>query len=656
MSQTIIAIDFGTSNTYISKSTDTEGRVNPIDIEGRSNTQGILSLMVYTPNQTRLIGYEAAEELVEMDEEDFQQSRIRAQFKPDIAYSTEAEQTAIDFLDQVRQQLNRKSIQIDLSHARVIFGVPSNASIDYKNKLKKVAKMAGWGDIELLDEPIAALCYHLSHGEIQLQNILSNGLIIDFGGGTCDFVWINQGNIKDSWGSNELGGRLFDDLFFQLIKEQNTDINTLNRSDLHFIRYLKSKEAKEKFSHLMLRDRNISFKSNIFQRKNIQIKLENIDIHVFEDRAKHYQLSNELKEQFTKENINICSKLSNECDLFQWFISELNQKKWAEKHVDFVILAGGSSLWYFVKDILISQFKVDPAHIFRSARPFAAISEGLAVYPHLLMKLQHHQKTLQEDLPRFLSEDLSVELSIFFKEYQNNVKKIILNEIFHLGIRSILEDFRANGGKIKDLENKIQNISQDKSKELEEKLALFTKNLIHQHKMILEEKIKKWFKSYGVDVNESIDLKMNIDHQKEEINIFDFMFQTIETSSYIMIASLSASIFGGTGTALIMTGPLGLLIGAAIGLVGVWYVLKYGKDKAKEYAKEIDLPAMMVKGVLRESHFDEIKEKLSQSIDMKLDEEFKLKTNELLSYMEKSIEAYIKQIKIFQNLSSNNPI
>jgi hypothetical protein len=272
------------------------------------------------------------------------------------------------------------------------------------------------------------------------------------------------------------------------------------------------------------------------------------------------------------------------------------------------------------------------------------------------MKLQHHQKRLQEDLPRFLSEDLSVELSIFFKEYQNNVKKIILNEIFHLGIRSILEDFRANGGKIKDLENKIQNISQDKSKELEEKLALFTKNLIHQHKMILEEKIKKWFKSYGVDVNESIDLKMNIDHQKEEINIFDFMFQTIEASSYIMIASLSASIFGGTGTALIMTGPLGLLIGAAIGLVGVWYVLKYGKDKAKEYAKEIDLPAMMVKGVLRESHFDEIKEKLSQSIDMKLDEEFKLKTNELLSYMEKSIEAYIKQIKIFQNLSSNNPI
>ena len=49
----------------------------------------------------------------------------------------------------------------------------------------------------------------------QTKKIDPKSLVVDFGGGTCDFAFMYRGMVRNSWGDMELGGRLFDDLFFQ---------------------------------------------------------------------------------------------------------------------------------------------------------------------------------------------------------------------------------------------------------------------------------------------------------------------------------------------------------------------------------------------------------------------------------------------------------
>ena len=45
--------------------------------------------------------------------------------------------------------------------------------------------------------------------------------MVDFGGGTLDVALLDQHGLRDPWGDPTLGGRLFDDLFFQWLLDQN---------------------------------------------------------------------------------------------------------------------------------------------------------------------------------------------------------------------------------------------------------------------------------------------------------------------------------------------------------------------------------------------------------------------------------------------------
>jgi molecular chaperone DnaK len=492
--QTIITVDFGTSNTYVSKTNASSLLVNAIDIEGKSSVQGTLSLLIELPNQVKVIGYTAAEELGEMDEEEFNATKIYAQFKPDIVESNQAQKATVEFLSQLLKQLNDRSLQINPLNSRVIFGTPSNASFEFKQNLKILSKQAGWGEIEIIDEPIAALCYHMAHREIELQNILSSGLIIDFGGGTCDLVWLNQGNIQESWGDRFLGGRLFDDLIFQWIKDQNPEMQQLSRSDLHFIRYLKSRTIKENFSNsLTLHPQSVQ-RSTVFSRNAIKINIENLNKSEFEQRARQYTLSAEMYTQMKMEGLTLCDELLAPCDLFDWF-RRLLRSKLNHQKIDFVILAGGSSLWYFIKEMLIQDFGVNPDQIFRSARPFAAISEGLAHYPFLINRFTENQKKLKEDLPNFIKNQISDQLQLYINDYQNIFNQLMINLVFDQGVKPVLEQFKTNGGKLNQLEKEIKDVLNFKIEMLRQQLPTFTKHLNEKYQISIQRELKNWFKS-----------------------------------------------------------------------------------------------------------------------------------------------------------------
>ncbi len=648
----ILAVDFGTSNTYVSKSNENAVLVNAIDIEGKSNVQGTLSLLIEPENQPKMIGYTAAEELGEMDEDEFKSTKIYAQFKPDIVESHVARKATVDFLHQMLTQLNQRSLQINPLDSRVIFGAPSNSSLPFKQTLKSLGKEAGWGEIEIIDEPIGALCYHMAHQEIELQKILSSGLIIDFGGGTCDLVWIKQGNIQESWGNRYLGGRLFDDLIFQWIKDQNPMTSQLSRSDLHFIRYLKSRTVKENFSNALLLNRETIYRSTVFSRNSLKINVENLNLAEFEKRAKTYTLSHEMKAQMQAEGLKLCNELLAPCDLFDWF-KKLLTLKLNDQKIDFVILAGGSSLWYFVKDLLIQEFHLKPNQIFRSARPFAAISEGLAHYPYLLNRFKENQKNLNASLPNLIQNEISTQLQAFLNDYKTIFSDLMLSLVFDQGVKSVLEQFKANGGKLNQLEKEIKDVTQSKIELVKNQLPTFTKHINEKYRILIEQEIKKWFKSHGIECMQQIELShlKNVQQGSNQFDFFSEIFKLIEKTLYLVIGTISANLLGGSGTALLVSGPVGLLLGAAIGAVGAYYLLRYGKDKTKELAMDTNLPSWAIQPLLRESYLQKMKADLEAQIQDSLSKEFETQKQGMNQQIQAIIQAYIDQITLFQGLA-----
>lgn len=140
--------------------------------------------------------------------------------------------------------------------------VPASFNTDQRNDTISAAKMAGFQNIRLLDEPTAAFYYFFNeHGESNEFKSVNNILVFDFGGGTLDVSIINvreNNNIMrlDTFGRsryNNLGG---DDIDLEMAifmlgcwelenDTQVTEVPNVLRRDLYRLFIEKSRLHKE---------------------------------------------------------------------------------------------------------------------------------------------------------------------------------------------------------------------------------------------------------------------------------------------------------------------------------------------------------------------------------------------------------------------------
>ena len=94
---------------------------------------------------------------------------------------------------------------------------PAASTRDLRPRLPKglvLAKSPAW------PEPLGALAFHLAHGDLTLEEARKGIVVIDFGGGTLDVAVVDAKGLREPWGDTSLGGRLFDDLFYQWLADQ----------------------------------------------------------------------------------------------------------------------------------------------------------------------------------------------------------------------------------------------------------------------------------------------------------------------------------------------------------------------------------------------------------------------------------------------------
>ncbi len=586
--QQVIAVDFGTSRTSISRCPLDELNASPIHMDPAG--LGIESAILYRPGKRPLIGSWATAEWGSLERKAHSNYTLKVHFKPEVANCALARQAAEDFFKELLILAEESYMPLWPERNRVYFGVPSEADGAFKDAILKMAKGAGFGTVDLIPEPIGALLYHISMKDISASKARRGVLVIDFGGGTCDFALLEDLNVVASWGDMHFGGRLFDDLFFQWFLEENPGSQRIMEEEgsQYFLHWYRCRQLKEDFSSFMAHHRKDKWSYSIPGYG----RLEDATWEEFIHRAENYRPTKEFLDYLKSTNSSSPLLTGESIDLLLWFqellLSGLNQNHISANRIEKVILVGGSSLWPFVPDMVQRVLKVDKNAIFRSEQPHVVISQGMSLYPALKFKNENSKVRLTRDLRRFLDENIRGKLLVpMALRVAQDISQRSATIIFEDKMRPLLNDFKDQGGSIADLERRFQREVSGSMDEIQvyiqRKLEEASKRLPYE---IMEE-LSLWFQSAGIYfTGESHYNYLASDDILEDFQpddrFYKEIFRSIEALIYAITATIVASICGGTGLAIITAGPIGLFIGALIGMATAVLGMAVAKERIKE--------------------------------------------------------------------------
>ncbi|MBN1505441.1 MAG: Hsp70 family protein [Sedimentisphaerales bacterium] len=658
----ILAIDFGTTNSYFSKCP--ADQISPVGIDFGTGRDGLPTAILYRGDREPLVGEPALHEYGEASPAERTGYQFRTQFKPDIVESPEAAQAATDFLRVVVQQAQRQHIALDPTKYDVIFGVPSESREAFRTKLSHIARTAGYGDVRLIDEPKGALLHHLWHKDFSPEEARRGILVIDFGGGTCDFALLQSLQVTQSWGDMELGGRLFDDLFFQwFIEQDRAALRAMEKAgDTYYVHSYLCREVKEFFSLTMARDRAETVNKSIGRYGS----LRGMTWDGFLDRARHYVPSATFLRHLQDMGLRIDglritegrlrsgtgasdppSEIRNpkprSVDLIEWFRTSLAHGL-AEKDIDTgaisrVILAGGSSQWPFVPDVVTETLGVERSCLMRSDRPYAVIAQGLSILPSLQKRFDEARARLRSDLPEFSRTRVRPLVERVTDNYVAGVAADVTSELFDKAIRPVLEEFRKKGGSTRALRESIDaevKVHEARVREIvEDRMLTLRRGLPGQ----LNEMLKAWFESYGLSVGEKpIREAHQVSAAQEMVqpippDLYGGIMEMVGWFVVALAASVGGAVGGGGGLALLAAGPAGWIAGAVLSAVVAFLAARYGITRAREMADTWNAPAWLAKSVLLSSRIARMRTDFQQ----RLRETLRRETGALQDQLEEGI-------------------
>lgn len=622
----ILAIDFGTTNSYYCKCP--ADQISPVGVDFGSGRDGIPTAILYRRDREPLVGNPALHEYGESSSEERAAYRLCTQFKPDITTSEESAKNAEDFLRTVVEQSQKQHIVLDPARHEVIVGVPAEAEEAFRDRLRKIAKAAGYGDVKLLDEPKGALLSHLWRRDFSPDEALRGVLIVDFGGGTCDFAFLRSLEEVRSWGDMELGGRLFDDLFFQWFLEQNAEaLREIERAgDTYYVHSYLCREVKEFFSLTMARDRSESVNKSVGRYGS----LRDVKWEAFLDKAAAYEPSPAFVSYLMGIGVD-SDKLvrpNEQIDLIEWFRQSLNQglaeKKIKAGDISRVILAGGSSQWPFVYDVVSEMLGLDPSKLMRSDRPYAVIAEGLAILTPLQRQFEKTREELRRELPEFCRIKVKPLVQNTTEAYVSDVATDITLELFDKQIKPVLQEYRDTGGSLAALKSNVSSTA----KSFEPELRKIVEDRMQTLRLGLPEQVRDvltaWIESHGLSIGDAqIEQGREISIGSDAIgsgapDLYGGVMDTVGWFVVGIATSLGAILCGGAGTAILVSGPVGLIGGAVLALVVAYLTVRHGKEKAAKLAENWNAPAWVIKRALTQSKIHKARRQFESQLEERL--------------------------------------
>lgn len=390
----IIGIDFGTSTSVIKIKTYKDNE--PMDAKEmadyvRFDNKDTLPTLVYTTVDGRyLVGYEAENAAV--------RGVLHQNFKLDListdrSIQEEAIQYTEIFLKYLCDTYNEQKNYFPTCDTETTYiSYPAKWSDELREIMTNLVQKVGFKNVNGLDEPTAAIHTVMVQESSKLSlnsNNSANILMIDMGAGTTDLVLCRytpnseqQISIINTWPKADssclFGGREIDEVLCEYVKAHLVNCGLPNTKNFKEKYLDKCKAWKETNISPVFKDKNgvvryCGFVDTLIAMLDVDIEFPPLPRDSFEDMLRDYIT------QFTK--------MINDC---------LDDVGFSHDNLDYVILTGGHSQWYFTNEILdgsllkfgrveLPKIQKDKKRVIKLSRPQETVALGL-VYQKISVK------------------------------------------------------------------------------------------------------------------------------------------------------------------------------------------------------------------------------------------------------------------------------
>ncbi|MBS8122197.1 Hsp70 family protein [Candidatus Vampirococcus lugosii] len=365
MSTIQIGIDLGTTNSAIAYNNCGNIEI----IKNFEMDEFTPSVFGYDKANNPLVGKRAYEKLFKYaDKGDIQNFKAEVKrlmgtpeitFFPRVDKNMKAEEISAELLKYLKSTVLKKYPEVNTIGA--VITIPAHFSTLESEATKRSGELAGFKQVVLLQEPIAAA---IAYGFGKEQN--TNWLVYDLGGGTFDTALIQSKdgllNILSSKGDNFLGGKDFDwaivdNIFIPKITEKFSLLNFSRGNEKYKNVFNILKGLAENTKKMLTYDNEVNVEiDKVGEDDNGNEIYLNITI-----TKKDFE---KLVEPFVKKSLVLVKETINESGV---------DKNSIEK----IVLVGGSTQSPIIKDRLEKEFGIE---VDSSVDPLTVVSKGGAIY------------------------------------------------------------------------------------------------------------------------------------------------------------------------------------------------------------------------------------------------------------------------------------
>lgn len=428
------AIDLGTTNSLVAKYDNGKIKIfnNPLGLK-----QTLPSCIAFRGN--RIVIGDKALDYLEKDAENVCMLFKRKMGTQDTYFvpALDKEMQPVELSSLVLKEL-KNFLPDDETVNSVVITIPAAFDTIQSNATKKAGYLAGFKEVVLLQEPIAACLAFANTSNTEVKE-KEHWIVYDFGGGTFDvaLVEVDERELKvvDHQGDNYLGGADFDSLIVQHLIVPFIEEKT-GQSDLW--KSLKSKSSTHKGLYFELLKKAEEAKKELSNFEETEIELDisinNVDLY------DHLIVKREVFENL------ILSNVENTVTIIKDIIKE-NQL--LNSDIKRVILIGGTTYIPLIKKSIANAIGVE---VNSSIDPTSAVVEGAAYYAGSKPSELKEEEIVEEEQTQ---EESTIDYKFFYEQNTRDAEELITAKFSGVDIdnyRIIRKDGGYDSG-VKNLKN-----------------------------------------------------------------------------------------------------------------------------------------------------------------------------------------------------------
>ena len=523
------------------------------------------------------------------------QKSVRVMFKSPHLENPETRHPTKLFVQKIVTILSEQKQINGAAGSLFVVGCPSGWPPETRAAYEALLREAGMQHVMVIPESRGAFLSARESRDIPEKDLRGSVLIVDIGSSTTDFTAVSNLEAKPiDFGENNLGAGLLDKIIFK--RSLNTQKNSAELKGL-----LDSYPPSKAKCLLLCR----KAKEKYFNKRKSVTSAELITdgttdviykVKISSDREMDEVLSTPIGEFLEQPNPGLGQ--------LDWKTAFRIMLEKAEKKMDTppqsILLTGGASRMKFVESLLQEVFP-EAREVKRGAEPEYAIAQGLALAGRLHDKMEKFRKDF-----RHVFESGQLQKAIqtdSLKKLIDGIVDFLVPELERI-ILSAFRDWR--NGHISTL-NGMESATESRIKQYLESLKEEP-----GAKKLGEKVIKDWIDTSvrpvvndlftpicdkaGIPPDSS--LRLSQDFSDHALHVRAIPSSDIEATDSLdnlsLIAAaigavIIATLLGGSGAALLMSGPIGWILGLIIGAI----VMFIGREAAMDMARDIDLPKLL---------------------------------------------------------------